>query len=102
MSRKFSANGFVALGPVAAEPLKTVGVQGRKDFVVGEYPAFVDLARDAPVGRKAHEHRVADGEPGFAADPALENSHFYNTVLKNYVTPWTNEDQTHNSSLISM
>jgi hypothetical protein len=45
---------------------------------------------------------VADGEPGFAADPALENSHFYNTVLKNYVTPWTNEDQTHNSSLISM
>jgi hypothetical protein len=45
---------------------------------------------------------IIDGDPGAAADKALENSHFYNTVFKNYVTPWTDEDQTHDSSLISM
>lgn len=37
---------------------------------------------------------ITDGDPRAAAEMALENAHFYNTVLKNYVTPWTNEAQT--------
>lgn len=37
---------------------------------------------------------ISDGDPHAAAEMALENDHFYNTVLKNYVTPWTNEAQT--------
>ena len=76
VSRKFSANGFVALRPIAAEPLKTVCVQGRKDFVVGEYPAFVDLARDAPVGCEAHEHRVAGFERAFNCSRVVINPRF--------------------------
>ncbi len=34
------------------------------------------------------------GNPIGAAETAMENSAFYNVTLKNFVTPWTNRDQT--------
>jgi hypothetical protein len=37
----------------------------REVDVVGEYSAFVDLARDATVGREAYERRVAGFERDF-------------------------------------
>ncbi len=33
---------------------------------------------------------ITDGNPGAAAETAMENPNFYNTVLKNWITPWTN------------
>lgn len=36
---------------------------------------------------------ITDGDPEAAAELALENPRFYNTALKNYITPWTNEEQ---------
>lgn len=47
------------------------------DFVLGEMQRLID-----------------EGNPRAAAEMALANPNFYNTVLKNYVTPWTNEEQT--------
>ena len=41
------------------------------------------------------EALLADGSGGkSAADKALENPAFYNVTLKNFVAPWTNEEQT--------
>lgn len=40
---------------------------------------------------------LACSDPGFsrhAAAVALDDDHFYNITLKNWVTPWTNEEQT--------
>ncbi|MFT5443481.1 MAG: hypothetical protein ACI8W3_002531 [Myxococcota bacterium] len=37
---------------------------------------------------------ITDGDPEAAAELAMLDPNFYNVVLKNYVTPWTNEDQT--------
>ncbi|MEZ5500143.1 MAG: hypothetical protein R3E77_12040 [Steroidobacteraceae bacterium] len=40
------------------------------------------------------ESEVAAGRPEEAARIAMENSAFYTVTLKNFVTPWTNRDQT--------
>ena len=56
------------------------------DRLVGIPPSDLVLADMAQL--------ITDGDPRAAAELALENDHFYNTVLKNYVTPWTNEAQT--------
>jgi hypothetical protein len=37
---------------------------------------------------------IGNTRPDLAAELALENPAFYNVSLKNFVTPWTNEDQT--------
>jgi hypothetical protein len=37
---------------------------------------------------------TSDSSGKSAADKAMENSDFYNVTLKNFVTPWTNEEQT--------
>ncbi len=37
---------------------------------------------------------IANSDPIAAAYTAMENTAFYNVTLKNYVTPWTNEEQT--------
>ena len=37
---------------------------------------------------------IAAGRPEDAAFTAMDNSAFYNVTLKNFVTPWTNEEQT--------
>jgi len=37
---------------------------------------------------------IAAGRPDDAAFIAMDNSAFYNVTLKNFVTPWTNEEQT--------
>ncbi len=39
------------------------------------------------------ETMIAGGNALGAADIALENSAFYNVTLKNFATPWTNEEQ---------
>lgn len=35
-----------------------------------------------------------DGDPIAAANRAMANDNFYNVTLKNWITPWTNEEQT--------
>ncbi len=40
------------------------------------------------------EADILAGRPEDAAATAMENSAFYNVTLKNFVTPWTNEEQT--------
>lgn len=40
------------------------------------------------------ETAIVSGDPNSAAMMAIDNSAFYNVTLKNFVTPWTNEDQT--------
>ena len=40
------------------------------------------------------EGAIAGGDEFGAALIAMENSAFYNVTLKNFATPWTNEDQT--------
>ncbi|MEM9175848.1 MAG: hypothetical protein AAGC67_11495 [Myxococcota bacterium] len=37
---------------------------------------------------------ITAGNPDLAAEIAMQNPNFYNVVLKNWVTPWTNEDMT--------
>lgn len=37
---------------------------------------------------------VSNGRADLAADLAMQNPNFYNVVLKNWITPWTNEDMT--------
>lgn len=37
---------------------------------------------------------IGEGNADLAAEIALQNPNFYNVVLKNWVTPWTNEDMT--------
>ena len=37
---------------------------------------------------------IGNGRPDLAADLAMQHPAFYNVSLKNFVTPWTNEDQT--------
>ncbi len=37
---------------------------------------------------------ISGGDPVAAAYQAMDNSAFYNVTLKNFVTPWTNRDQT--------
>jgi len=38
--------------------------------------------------------KIENGQVIEAAMEAMENSGFYNVFLKNYITPWTNKDQT--------
>lgn len=40
------------------------------------------------------ETDIIDGHPEDAAQTAMDNPAFYNVTLKNFVTPWTNRDQT--------
>ncbi len=42
----------------------------------------------------AMETAIRNGDPLDAAWQAMENSAFYGVTLKNFVTPWTNEEQT--------
>lgn len=37
---------------------------------------------------------IANGDADLAAELAMANPNFYNVVLKNWITPWTNEDMT--------
>ncbi len=41
------------------------------------------------------ENQIAAGNATQAAFTAMENPHFYDTTLKNWITPWTNEEQTY-------
>ncbi|MBK8164134.1 MAG: DUF1585 domain-containing protein [Gammaproteobacteria bacterium] len=47
----------------------------------------------------AMETSIAGGDALDAAELAMENSAFYTVTLKNFATPWTNEDQTVFASL---
>ena len=42
----------------------------------------------------AMETDIANGDPVAAAMRAIDNPSFYNVTLKNWITPWTNEEQT--------
>lgn len=43
---------------------------------------------------QAMEDAIVNGNPETAADLAMQNPAFYNVTLKNFITPWTNEEQT--------
>ncbi len=38
--------------------------------------------------------QISSGRPDLAAELAMQNPNFYNVVLKDWITPWTNEDMT--------
>jgi len=42
----------------------------------------------------AMEQELVNGNPDGAAAIAMQNPAFYNVTLKNFITPWTNEEQT--------
>ena len=42
----------------------------------------------------AMQTNISSGDPVAAAYQAMDNSAFYNVTLKDFVTPWTNRDQT--------
>ena len=64
------------------------------DRIAGVPPSETDL--DAMEAILANADASDDLD---AADIALDNSSFYNVTLKNFVTPWTNEEQTVFASL---
>lgn len=37
---------------------------------------------------------IGAGRPDLAAELAMQNPNFYNVVIKDWVTPWTNEEGT--------
>jgi len=56
------------------------------DRLVGTPPSDTVLAEMALL--------ITNGDPNAAAELAMQNPHFYNVVLKDFVTPWTNQAQT--------
>jgi len=42
----------------------------------------------------AMEADISNGDPIAAANRAMDNPEFYRVTLKNFITPWTNEEQT--------
>jgi hypothetical protein len=56
------------------------------DRLVGAPPSDLVLNQMAQM--------LTAGDPDAAAELAMQNPHFYNVVLKDWVTPWTNEAQT--------
>ena len=56
------------------------------DRLAGVPPDDVTLAEMAS--------HIGNGDADLAAELAMQNPNFYNVVLKNWITPWTNEDMT--------
>ncbi len=55
------------------------------DRLVGVPPSDIVLGQMAQL--------ITDGDATAAAELAMQDSNFYNTVLKNFVAPWTNVDK---------
>ncbi|MDR2214978.1 MAG: hypothetical protein LBE59_03960 [Nevskiaceae bacterium] len=72
----------------AAAPAADARTQARRihDRLAGVPPSAQTLDQMAA--------QVASGNARGAADVAMQAPSFYTTVLKNWVTPWTNRDQT--------
>ena len=72
----------------ASAQVLTARDQARRihDRLAGTPPDSIQLA--------AMEQLVADDRPLEAAELAMDASAFYTVVLKNFVTPWTNAEQT--------
>ena len=45
------------------------------------------------------KNHIRSGNPELAAEVAIQNKNFYNVVLKNWVKPWSNREQTSRSDL---
>jgi hypothetical protein len=77
-----------ALCDVPVASAQTVRDQARRmhDRLAGTPP-------DAPT-LLAMEQLIAAGQAAEAAEIAMDSASFYSVVLKNFVTPWTNEEQT--------
>ena len=73
---------------ICAEAGATARDQARRlhDRIAGVPPSAAVL--------DAMESDILGGNALAAAQLAMDNSAFYNVTLKNFVTPWTNEDQT--------
>lgn len=60
-----------------------------------QYKRIYDRLAGVPPSRAVLDAMEADmATPENAAQIAMENPAFYSVTLKNFVTPWTNEDQT--------
>ena len=60
-----------------------------------QYKRIYDRLAGVPPSSEVLDAMEADmATPEDAAQIAMENPAFYNVTLKNFVTPWTNEDQT--------
>ncbi len=78
---------LVGLAPEAlAQMDDTDRARRMHDRLAGVPPSDVVLAQMTT--------HIANGDADLAADLAMQNPNFYNVVLKNWVTPWTNEDMT--------
>jgi hypothetical protein len=72
--------------PVAAGPLERAQAKRMHDRIAGVPPSAAVL--------NLMEQDILNGQPVAAARRALQAPSFYNAVLKNWITPWTNREQT--------
>ena len=79
---------FLILAQILAPAVAGPRDQARRihDRLAGVPPSAEVLSR--------MEELIVDGEPVEAAYLAMESPAFYNVTLKNFVTPWTNREQT--------
>jgi len=83
------ALGLVLFGPSLATAQQRDDIDRARrmhDRLAGVPPSEPTLAAMAT--------QIGNGRADLAAEIAMENPAFYNVVLRNFVTPWTNEDQT--------
>src|SRR5690606_38002899 len=90
-SRPFAAVIGIALalcvsGIVHAGPAERAQARRIHDRIAGVPPDAATL--------DVMEQDILAGQPTQAARRAMEAKTFYTTVLKNWVTPWTNREQT--------
>jgi len=88
LGRAFSVLGLLCLivANAAAGDLERRQAKRIHDRLAGVPPSEAVL--------DAMESAIASGDAIGAAMMAMDNSAFYNVTLKNFATPWTNEDQT--------
>jgi hypothetical protein len=85
--RRFAGAGLIVLAfatPAAAGPREQA--KRMHDRLVGVPPTEATLASMAT--------KIGNGDATGAAYEAMQNRNFYSSSLKNFVTPWTNVDQT--------
>ncbi len=91
LNMKTSVHRLLALTLAAILPLSAVA--GPRDQAKRLHDRIAGVPPSAAVLDQM-EALISGGDTMAAADVAMENSAFYNVTLKNFVTPWTNEEQT--------
>lgn len=81
-----ASTGLLCAGVVSAQMDDIDRARRMHDRLAGVPPDDPTLAAMAT--------QIGNGRADLAADLAMDNPNFYNVVLKNWVTPWTNEEMT--------